>query len=150
MSIHIDIILENEAWRNLDWKNTCQKAIITTCAVLGFEKSGELSVAIVSDARIQELNKNFRHKDKATNVLSFPMEGPMLGDIVLARETITEEAAEQGKSFKTHLTHLIIHGFLHLLGYDHMDEKSAAAMESIEIAALTQLGIDNPYELNDS
>jgi len=118
--------------------------------VLGKDLDGELSLACVDDAAIQTLNRDYRGKDKPTNVLSFPIEGgPLLGDIVLAYETTKMEAAAQGKSFDHHLTHLIIHGFLHLLGYDHMDNKSAAIMESLEIAALSQLGIDNPYELTE-
>ena len=110
---------------------------------------GELSIAFVNDARIQELNRDYREKDKPTNVLSFPMDGALLGDIVLAFETIAGEAKEQGKIFEHHLTHLIVHGFLHVLGYDHLDDKSAAEMEAIEITTLAQLGIDNPYELKD-
>ena len=150
MSIHTDIAIRDEAWKSFDLDTICDRAIISACAVLGYEENTELSLAFVDDARIQELNREFRDKDKPTNVLSFPMDGALLGDIVLARETIAREAETQGKKIEDHLTHLIIHGFLHLLGYDHMDEKNASEMEAIEIAALTQLGIDNPYELKDS
>jgi len=149
LSIQTDIAIEDEGWNDFDLNAICDQAIVAACAVLGYEENAELSLAFVGDNRIQELNKEFRGKDNPTNVLSFPMGGAMLGDIVLARETITSEAGEQGKVFEHHLTHLIIHGFLHLLGYDHMDEKNATEMEAIEIAALTQLGIDNPYELNE-
>ncbi len=149
MPIHSDIAIKDEGWNAFDLNAICDRAIIQACAVLGYEETAELSLAFVDDTRIHALNRQFREKDKPTNVLSFPMDGMMLGDIVLARETIAREAGEQGKEFEHHLTHLIIHGFLHLLGYDHLDPKNASEMETIEIAALAQLGIDNPYELND-
>jgi len=149
LPIQIDIANFDEGWGEANLDQLCRDAIITSCAVLGKEVDGELSIAFVKDARIRELNKGYRKKDKATNVLSFPMTGNMLGDIVLSRETIEREAAEQSKALRDHTTHLIIHGFLHLLGYDHIDEKNAEEMEMIEIASLAQLGIDNPYELKD-
>ena len=149
MSIQTDIAIEDVGWNAFDLDTICDQAIISACAVLGYEENTELSLAFVDDAGIQELNRQFRHKDKPTNVLSFPMDGMMLGDIVLARETIAREAEAQGKKFDHHLTHLIIHGFLHLLGYDHMDNATAREMEAIEIATLAQMGIDNPYELKD-
>lgn len=149
MTIQIDITADEDRWAGIDLAGLSHLAVVTTCAVLGKDVAGELSFAFVDDATIQTLNRDYRHKDKPTNVLSFPMAGLMLGDIVLARETITQEARKQNKDFDHHLTHLIIHGFLHLLGYDHTDDKNAAEMEAIEIAALSQLGIDNPYELKD-
>jgi len=114
-------------------------------------KLGELSLALVSDADIQTLNRDYRQKDKPTNVLSFPDEGPapLLGDIVLAFETVKREAAEKSISLENHTAHLIIHGFLHLQGYDHETEDEAAKMEALEIAALAALNIDNPYEIHD-
>jgi len=149
LPLNIDIANFDDGWGEAELEPLCEDAILNCCAVLGKDVDGEVSIAFVDDTRIRELNKGYRNKDKATNVLSFPMSGDMLGDIVLSRETIAREAGEQGKSLKDHLTHLIIHGFLHLLGYDHMDEKSAAEMETIEIQTLAQLGIDNPYELNE-
>ena len=97
------------------------------------------------------MNREYRHKDKPTNVLSFPDEGPapLLGDIVLALETVQREAAEKSVQLEHHVTHLIIHGFLHLQGYDHQTEETAAEMESLEITALAALNIDNPYEIRD-
>ncbi len=118
-----------------------------------FRGNDKVSVAIVlsDDAEVQSLNRNYRKKDKPTNVLSFPdgsvEEGVrQLGDIVLAYETIAREAAEQKKPIKAHIAHLTIHGVLHLLGFDHETEKEAAAMESIEISVLKRMGIANPYE----
>ena len=117
------------------------------------------SVLFTSDADVHALNKEWRGKDKPTNVLSFPMleredlldlapEGPpeMLGDIALAAGTCAREAAEKGVPLETHATHLLIHGLLHLAGHDHVDsDAQAEAMEALEIAALAKLGIGDPY-----
>jgi probable rRNA maturation factor len=112
----------------------------------------EVSLVFTTDAGIRILNAQYRQQDRPTNVLSFPAAqlvhgrfGPLLGDIVLARETIQREAAEQGVTVADHLTHLIVHGFLHLLGYDHEIESEALAMERLEIAILARLGIADPY-----
>jgi probable rRNA maturation factor len=100
---------------------------------------------------VRALNRDYRGKNKPTNVLSFPdgtLEAGMkqLGDVVLAYETIAREAAAQGKPLKHHVTHLSVHGTLHLLGHDHEDEREAQRMESIEIHILSRMGIANPYE----
>jgi probable rRNA maturation factor len=119
----------------------------------------ELSVRLTGDEQVRALNAEWRGKDKMTNVLSFPMlddddlrqanvAGPelLLGDIILARGVCLSEAAEKGVSFEQHAAHLLVHGTLHLLGYDHHDEDDAADMEAREIRALDRLGIANPYE----
>jgi probable rRNA maturation factor len=106
----------------------------------------QVCIVLSDDARIRELNHDWRGKDKPTNVLSFPSgEKPALGDIVLARETILREAAAQGKPAKDHVAHLAVHGCLHLLGYDHEHDGEAAIMEKMEINILNTLGISNPY-----
>ena len=106
-----------------------------------------VSVSIVSPEEIQQLNKQYRNVDKPTNVLSFPNCGDILGDVVLCNEVITKEAEEQGKTFENHLTHLVIHSILHLLGYDHMSDKEAEKMEALEIEILSKVfNIANPYE----
>jgi probable rRNA maturation factor len=111
----------------------------------------ELSLVFTDDAHIRVLNKRHRKKDKATNVLSFPAPsgrgafGPMLGDIVFASETVTREAERDGISLEDHLTHLIVHGFLHLLGYDHENGRDATVMEGLETAILAHIGIADPY-----
>ena len=113
----------------------------------------EVSLLFTDDDQMRGLNGQWRDQDKPTNVLSFAAnEGlalenwfPMLGDIALAYETIACEAVAQGKEFHDHLTHLIIHGYLHLIGYDHETEHEAQAMEALEIKLLSQLGIADPY-----
>lgn len=125
----------------------------------------EVSFLFTGNAEVQVLNKEHRAKNQPTNVLSFPdteltldslkdavlfKESLILGDIALAEETITAEATAQNKLLLDHLTHLIIHGILHLMGYDHIDEKDAQKMEQLEIQILSKLNIDNPYYLSDS
>jgi len=111
----------------------------------------ELSIVLMDDAEQQALNSQWRNIDKPTNVLSFPQIEPfapvlgILGDITLARETLEREAAEQGVSFAHHFTHLVVHGFLHILGYDHIDEQDALVMEDLETQILARLGIADPY-----
>ena len=118
----------------------------------------QLSVIFTGDRMLRQLNRDFRHKDKPTNVLSFPqfedftqfdaLPNPIeLGDVFLGFETIAREAIEQNKSLRDHVTHLLIHGLLHIMGYDHDTEKNATLMEGFEIDILTDLGIKNPYRL---
>jgi len=116
-----------------------------------------VSLVFSDDAQVQEINAEWRGQDKPTNVLSFPAfplapggkPGPMLGDIVIARETVEREAADLDKSFDEHLTHLMVHGFLHLFGYDHMEAEEAERMESIETRILSSLGLSDPYAGQD-
>ena len=112
----------------------------------------EVSLYFADDSISRRLNKTHRGKDKPTNVLSFPQAKPpapvpwVLGDIVLAAETVAQEAADRKISLYAHTSHLIVHGFLHLLGYDHQIDTDAEEMESLEIAAMAALGYENPYE----
>jgi probable rRNA maturation factor len=113
----------------------------------------EISLVFTDDENIRSINSEWRGQDKPTNVLSFPAfplrpggkPGPMLGDIILAEETLRREALDQGLAFDDHLTHLLVHGFLHLFGYDHMTNQEAAVMEGLEIRILAELGLDSPY-----
>ena len=111
----------------------------------------ELSIVLTDDAEQQDLNKQWRGIDKPTNVLSFPQIEPfgpvsgILGDIVLARETLEREAVDLDKPFTDHFTHLVVHGFLHILGYDHVDDGDALAMETLETQILASLDIPDPY-----
>ncbi|MBE7183118.1 MAG: rRNA maturation RNase YbeY [Methylobacterium mesophilicum] len=117
----------------------------------------ELSLVFTDDRAIRVLNRDWRKKDKPTNVLSFPAPEPLpgvampasLGDIVLAFETVSREAEAENKGFDSHLTHLIVHGFLHLLGFDHEDDAEAEAMEAVERRVLARLGIADPYAETD-
>ncbi|HLD65927.1 MAG TPA: rRNA maturation RNase YbeY [Pseudomonas sp.] len=112
----------------------------------------ELTIRLVDEPEARELNRTYRHKDYATNVLSFPadvpdelLDIPLLGDLVICVAVVAREAAEQGKSLDAHWAHLVIHGCLHLLGYDHMDEAEALEMESLEQQLLAELGHPDPY-----
>lgn len=112
----------------------------------GGEESRELSIVFTDDAGMRKLNAKWRGKDKPTNVLSFPQnQRPLLGDVILAAETVAKEAALADKPLEDHMAHLIIHGFLHLLGFDHEAGDDAEKMEQLERVALKKLGIDDPY-----
>lgn len=150
-----------EPWPEGEWE-----ALVTRTAEAAAKVAPELanprlsaSVLFTSDAEIRELNREWRDRDKPTNVLSFPMlsredllqlgtSGPpeMIGDIALAHETCAREASEKGIPFDHHVTHLVLHGFLHLAGHDHeISDDDAEAMEALEIKALALLGIADPY-----
>ncbi|MFC4699708.1 rRNA maturation RNase YbeY [Glaciecola siphonariae] len=113
----------------------------------------ELGIRIVSRGESRELNHTYRHKDAPTNVLSFPAETPdyvesdYLGDLAICAQVIQQEAQDQEKEISHHWTHMCVHGLLHLLGYDHIDDTEAQEMEAIEIAILDALGIDDPYTI---
>ena len=112
----------------------------------------ELLIRIVDKVEIQNLNKTYRHKDKSTNVLSFPSNLPIeidesiLGDVVICANVVASEAKAQNKIFDHHLVHIAIHGTLHLLGFDHIEESDANKMENLEIKVLEKMGISNPYK----
>ena len=153
----------------LDWEGRGAEAAAAALALTPYAALAdaapmvEIAIRLTDDAEVHALNRDFRGKDKPTNVLSFPQvqadlletlansdDGEiLLGDIVLARETCAREAAEKGISLADHATHLIVHGTLHLVGYDHMDDVAAAAMEALEVNALASLGIANPYADQD-
>lgn len=163
----LDLMLDSdEEWdSSTDWAALAEaaaRAAIAESAYPGLAEIArpvELSVVLTSDAEVHALNAEWRGKDKPTNVLSFPQvepeeledaDGPgpelMLGDIVLALETCTREAAEKALPLKDHAAHLMVHGTLHLLGYDHLEDSTAEDMEARETRALARLGIGNPYE----
>lgn len=147
MTHSIDIAIQAEGWG--DCASLASVAVAAVAAQLEAPRAGELSLVLSDDAQVRVLNRDYRGKDVPTNVLSFAQSGALLGDIVLARETVSREASDKGASFEAHLTHLIIHGWLHLQGFDHAGEAEAAQMEAIEIAALETLAIDNPYQVSD-
>lgn len=153
--IAIDILVEADGWApeaELRALTAGAVAAVLAASPAAVVPGAELSVVFTDDGHVRDLNRHYRGKDSATNVLSFPAAplstegfGPQLGDIVLARETIAAEASEQGLTLGAHLTHLMVHGFLHLVGYDHDTGDKAVVMESLETAILQTLGIADPY-----
>lgn len=156
----INVIIDGTLWQKqeLEYQTLIASIVNLVLSKELISEYTELNVRLTDDAVIQGLNKEFRNQDKPTNVLSFPAEPDEkfdelfaeellpLGDIALAYETIEREAANQGKTFKNHFIHLLIHGTLHLLGFDHITEEEAEEMESAEITLLKILKIDNPYQ----
>ncbi len=122
-------------------------------ALQGRYKSAEVTIRIVDMAESAQLNETYRHKPGPTNVLSFPFEAdvplrvPLLGDLVICAEVVTREAQQQDKSLESHWAHMVIHGTLHLIGFDHLTTDEAQTMEGMEIQIMQQLGYTNPYEL---
>jgi len=122
-----------------------------TAAVQPQSDEVEMTVRIVDEAESHELNLNYRGKDRPTNVLSFPFESrgrgelPLLGDLVICRQVVEREAQEQDKPLMAHWAHMVVHGSLHLLGYDHIEDNEAEEMESLEAQIMTGLGFADPY-----
>ncbi len=153
--ISIDVTISRTEWETLgDLDALALRATRAAFDVTGGPPEQPVSVSLLfaDDAEIRTLNANWRDKDKPTNVLSFPanhppgMPGPeLLGDIILAIETCAREAEEEDKTLLDHTTHLVVHGVLHLLGYDHMSPEEAEEMENLEIETLAVLGIADPY-----
>jgi probable rRNA maturation factor len=154
--ISIDILVEAGDWpQKRALRRLVEKAVEAALKEAGADTNAgsELSVVFSDDAHIRTLNSGWRGKDKPTNVLSFPAFPtklgeklpPMLGDVVLAAETVAREAELEGKPLDHHITHLVVHGVLHLLGHDHEDEREAETMEALERAALARLAIPDPY-----
>jgi len=121
-------------------------------ALEGRRERGEICIRIVSQEESQALNREYRGKDKPTNVLSFPFEAPpgipldLLGDLAICADIVRDEAQEQGKALHDHWAHMVIHGTLHLLGFDHIKDDEAERMEALERELLARLGIADPYE----
>lgn len=131
-----------------------ESGLLKTWAAAAYlhKKPAVASLLVTTSDEIQQLNKRYRDKDKATNVLSFPMQSPeevdvcLLGDIVLCAAVIKHEAAQQAKTSASHWAHMVVHGMLHLQGYDHIDNDDAEEMERLEIDIMKQLGFPSPYE----
>jgi probable rRNA maturation factor len=155
----IEIRIQARRWRAIDALRPRILAAAQAALALAPVKplpEAELSLLLTDDKRIRSVNRDWRGFDKATNVLSFPAApperiaaSPVLGDIVLAFETIAREAESEDKSFGDHLSHLVVHGLLHLLGEDHETQEQAERMEALETAALARLGIADPYAGSD-
>ena len=151
----LDFSVESELWAKLPAAEQLgETALAETVKQSGkkLHPDAEVSIVLTDDSAIRELNRNWRKIDKATNVLSFPAanlkklsQSPLLGDIILSYETLEREAAADEKSLSDHYSHLMIHGFLHLLGFDHETAAEAEEMEALEIKILAALSIANPY-----
>lgn len=152
LPLEIAIIRNAEGWPD-HFDQLAEKAVLAAMAAAAptIKGAAEISILLTDDEEQHELNAQWRGKDSATNVLSFPQIEPfapvfgLLGDITLARETLEREAVDLGKSLDDHFIHLVVHGFLHILGYDHLDEAQALQMEGLETHILSGIGIDDPY-----
>lgn len=159
-AVEVAVDVADPAWRAAfsDLEALVSRAALAALAIAdapegGVDGPAELAVRLTDDAELRALNRQYRGKDRPTNVLSFPGdpadalpgEPVPLGDLALAYGTVAREASEQGKSVADHLTHLIVHGTLHVLGYDHETEDEAAEMEALEVRILSGFGISDPY-----
>ena len=151
-TVALDVLIEDEGWQPhiADGADICRRAVM---AVLPEGTTTEVSFVFTTDDAIARLNADYRGKNGPTNVLSFPLVQiavgdaipPMLGDVVMARQTVEAEAEEAGIPVRDHIMHLLIHGLLHLVGHDHEDDAEAGRMEALETELLAGLGIADPY-----
>ena len=151
----LSTLVECDAWNQHEgFEALASEVIAAAVAVtkIKLAKGAEVSLLLCDDARIREINREWRGLDKPTNVLSFPAaprallaKSPAVGDIAIAHETVAREAVEEGKTFRDHYMHMVAHGFLHLLGYDHETDAEAEEMEGLEISILGALGVADPY-----
>ncbi|AIL65070.1 putative rRNA maturation factor [Rickettsiales bacterium Ac37b] len=168
-SLNIDINVDEPGWHThlsniTDLIYDISYNTFNTLNCTKYLRNIEFSVTLINNEEIQLLNNTYRHRDKATNVLSFPVQdidpenitnlAPhylnfiLLGDIIMALEVINEEAITQNKTFSSHFSHLLVHGILHLMGYTHDNDQTAEKMEKLEIAVLSNFGIQSPYMCN--
>ena len=146
----IEIEIASPLWNAQPAAETCVREAIAAAA-LRVPGEGEVSMLLADDVAVRALNRDFRATDKPTNVLSFPAAKqpagmpPLLGDVAIAYETVAREAEAEGKPFLHHLAHLVVHGYLHLMGHDHQTESEAEAMEALERDILQALRIPDPY-----
>jgi len=161
----VDIIVDSPLWKARRGVKAVLQRAIAEAAAMAATTEGELAIVLTDDSAIRALNRDWRGKDQPTNVLSFPAPddvsaprlagGPagrvrLLGDIVIAYETMAREALAERRPFRHHLAQLAVHGFLHLVGHDHDADAEADAMEALEIAVLARLAVPNPYVLRDA
>ena len=163
--LKVDVLVDSEHWKNAGAAKAVVRRALKQAATALSTKSAELAIVLTDDAAMRRLNRDWRGIDAPTNVLSFATKDPgdrpdeqrgsqqrgsHLGDIVLAFETVKREARREGKPFDHHLAHLAVHGFLHLLGYDHGNDAQARRMERIERAILRDLAVPDPYRATRS
>ena len=151
----IDILVQSPQWQaEPESAATAHRAVLAAAKALS-TNNAEVAIVLTDDSAIRALNRDWRGLDNPTNVLSFPASRTIrpdratapLGDIVIAYETVAREAAREGKPFLHHLAHLAVHGFLHLMGYDHAADHEAAAMEQLERDILARLRVPDPYRV---
>ena len=151
MSIELDLQLAVENEQGLPTEQDIQLWLNKT--IPQFQENAELTVRIVDTQESHQLNHEYRGKDKPTNVLSFPFEAPpgieldLLGDLIICRQVVEKEAEEQSKPLLAHWAHMVVHGSLHLLGYDHIEDDEAEEMESLETEIMQTMGFEDPYIL---
>ena len=153
MTVQIDVTIASDEWERFEAPaEFVERVILTAAAGCGkrLMADAEISILLCTDSFMRDLNRKWRGIDQPTNVLSFPAAdppatGPLLGDIAIAFGTAAREAAAEGKLLRDHVAHLLVHGFLHLVGYDHQESAEAEAMESLESTLLRHLGIADPY-----
>ncbi|HCH02712.1 MAG TPA: rRNA maturation RNase YbeY [Vibrio sp.] len=149
MSIELDLQIAVEETTGLPTEAQLQQWLES--AITLFQPQAEVTIRIVENEESQQLNRDYRGKDKPTNVLSFPFEAPpgieidLLGDLIICKQVVEAEAKEQSKPLSAHWAHMVVHGSLHLLGYDHIEDEEAEEMESIETEIMQKLGFDDPY-----
>ena len=151
--VQIDVIVRSARWRKRPTAQTTVKRAVLAAAEAVSTPPTELAIVLSDDSAVQALNRDWRGKNAPTNVLSFPAAAPgkaraaspYIGDIVIAYRTVAREAVAEGKPFNHHLAHLTVHGFLHLLGYDHENDRDAKKMERLERKILKRLAIPDPY-----
>ncbi|MGY2572594.1 rRNA maturation RNase YbeY [Vibrio sp. C8] len=149
MSIELDLQLAVEDEKGLP--SEANFATWLETAITPFQDQAEVTIRIVDSEESHQLNMDYRGKDKPTNVLSFPFEAPpgmeldLLGDLVICRQVVEQEASEQNKPLLAHWAHMVVHGSLHLLGYDHIEDDEAEEMESLETELMQKLGFEDPY-----
>jgi probable rRNA maturation factor len=167
----IDIMVDSPLWKAQRGVKAVLQRAISEAAAMAATSGGELAIVLTDDSAIRALNRDWRGQDRPTNVLSFPAHAPsaslprragvasrragearvrLLGDIVIAYETMAREALAEQRPFRHHLAHLAVHGFLHLVGHDHVANAEADAMEALEIAVLARLKVPNPYLMRDT
>ncbi|WP_016953989.1 rRNA maturation RNase YbeY [Catenovulum agarivorans] len=151
LDLDLQIACEGETPTESEFVKWAQAALIERGDALT-----EMSIRLVNEDESQDLNNTYRHKNKPTNVLSFPFENPpgielpLIGDLVICAQVVRREAEEQNKPLTAHWAHMVVHGCLHLLGYDHIEDEEAETMENLERRILSQLGFDDPYKSDET
>lgn len=154
LQLDVQLAIENES--NLPAEEQLRKWATAALLTRTEYEEPEMTIRIVDEEESQELNHEYRGKDKPTNVLSFPFEAPahvpipLLGDLIICKQVVEREALEQNKTLTSHWAHMVVHGCLHLLGYDHIEDEEAEEMEGIERIVMSRLGFEDPYKYDDA